>query len=786
MKQGKTKSGTKTSENPRASIRIERDLQENVKLLSAIVDSLSEGIAIHEIVFNDEGEAVDFIICEVNSGYEKITGLRKEEVTGRLATEVYNSKEPKHLGIFSMVASTGKPFTFEFFSPLTNKYYSVFVMSQEKGKFITIFHDITVQREKKGTLEESEKKYQHLLESAPTGIYEINFRTKKFVSVNDTMCRLTGYSRKELLTMNPMDILDNEGKLALQGRIRQWLSGEKPEENVEYRVVAKDGHIINALLNTKFTVDRDGNPIGATVVAHDITERKKAEMALRESEQHFKILFETMSQGAVYQDKEGKIISMNPAAQEILGKTPEEFIGSSSVQEETYTIKEDGSFFPGFEHPAMVSLKTGEKVHDVVMGVFNPKIRSYRWINVHSTPLFREGEKTPYQVYTTFSDITDRKNIENQLVEAKEKLDIALENGNIGVWTWNIKTDRIIWDERLERMFGLEPGTFRQSYGEFENLVNEEDLSHIRKAVADTLEKDLPYEVIFRTKPINGRIKYITGKAHVNKDETGDPLSFIGVAFDVSDLKESTDQLILKLNEELLRSNKELENFAYVASHDLQEPLRMVSSFTQLLSMQYKDKLDKKAQDYIQFAVDGARRMYDLINGLLAYSRINTRGNAFSNVNVGKVIDSVLNNLKLVIEERKVKVRKSRMPVIWADQNQMIQLFQNLISNSIKFSEGIPEISISYKIEKNNYHFSVSDKGIGIEDIYFDRVFLIFQRLMPRDQYEGTGIGLALCKKIIERHGGKIWIKSTPGKGSTFFFTIPVKNSIASQTIPPL
>lgn len=228
-----------------------------------------------------------------------------------------------------------------------------------------------------------------------------------------------------------------------------------------------------------------------------------------------------------------------------------------------------------------------------------------------------------------------------------------------------------------------------------------------------------------------------------------------------------------KVNKELLRSNKELENFAYVASHDLQEPLRMITSFTQLLSLRYKDKLDDKANDYIQFAVDGAKRMYELINGLLAYSGINRKEATFSMVDMNKIIDSVKANLNLVINEKHCKIEADKLPVVYADANQMTQLFQNLISNGIKFSNDNPYIHISATTGNTHHTFSVRDNGIGIEPVYFSKIFEIFKRLMPRDKYEGTGIGLAICKRIVENNNGTIWVESNPGKGSVFHFTFP-------------
>ena len=208
---------------------------------------------------------------------------------------------------------------------------------------------------------------------------------------------------------------------------------------------------------------------------------------------------------------------------------------------------------------------------------------------------------------------------------------------------------------------------------------------------------------------------------------------------------------------ELKRSNKELEQFAYVASHDLQEPLRMVSSFTQLLEKQYKDELDETAVEYINFAVDGAKRMQLLINDLLAYSRVTRKSNEFEMVNLEKVLDEVLFNLEIVIDENQAIITRKSLPEIQSDYGQMVQLFQNLIGNALKYrSEETPEIHISALKEDDNWLFSVEDNGIGIESEYFEQIFQIFRRLHTHDEHKGTGIGLAITKRIVEHHSGRI------------------------------
>jgi len=255
--------------------------------------------------------------------------------------------------------------------------------------------------------------------------------------------------------------------------------------------------------------------------------------------------------------------------------------------------------------------------------------------------------------------------------------------------------------------------------------------------------------------------------------ETEEGILVTAVVRNITERKQ-TEQAMKRHAEELERSNAELEQFAYVASHDLQEPLRSIASYTQLLTRRYKDKLDSDANEFMEFIVDGATRMQNLINDLLSYSRVGTRGHEFESTDLNNVVASVIQNLDLRIKDSSASVTHDEMPTVMADSRQLMQLFQNLISNALKFqSESPPKVHIGVTQDADKYTFSVRDNGIGIDPQYSERIFLVFQRLHGKSEYPGTGIGLAICKKIVERHGGRIWVESEPGAGSTFYFTIP-------------
>jgi PAS domain S-box-containing protein len=257
-------------------------------------------------------------------------------------------------------------------------------------------------------------------------------------------------------------------------------------------------------------------------------------------------------------------------------------------------------------------------------------------------------------------------------------------------------------------------------------------------------------------------------------DEGGTIRNFIAMKQDVTERKRAEEKLNLTVAE-LERSNKELEQFAYVASHDLQEPLRIVSGYTQLLGRRYQGQLDATANKFIACAVDGARRMQTLINDLLVYSRVGARAKAFEPADGTAGLDQALANLKAAIEETGAVVTHDPLPTVIADNSQLVQLFQNLIGNAIKFHVAQPpRVHVAAEQKGNEWVFSVRDNGIGIDPQYAERIFIIFQRLHTREEYAGTGIGLAICKKIVERRGGRIWVESKLGTGSTFYFTVPV------------
>jgi PAS domain S-box-containing protein len=617
----------------------------------------------------------------------------------------------------------------------------------------------------------SESLYKELVANARSIILKQD-ASGKITFFNHFAQEFFGFSEEEVLGKTAIETIVPE--VASTGTYMPELIEKIIDDPDKYKLninenIKKNGERVWIEWHNKALYNEEGKHVGHIAVGVDITESLKNKEALRDSEQRFRTIAETIpAMVCITRSSDSIILFTNEYNNKAFGIPGEEIVGT--IGPDYYCNTADRA--------AMVeAFKRDGFVNNVQLQVKTKDGKPF-WIITSVRPIVYGGQDC---MIGASIDITEYKNGEIALETAREKLQIALENGNTGLWEWDLVNNVVIWDERMERMCGLAPGTFGKTMEAFEELIVEEDLPHTRKSINQALSKGIPFETVFRIKSHPEGIKYLNSKALLNRDKDGKTVSFSGVCFDITGLKKDSESIILKLNEELLRSNNDLQNFAYVASHDLQEPLRMVSSFSQLLLMQYGESLDDRAREYINFSVEGAKRMYDLLNGLLAYSRINTRAHEFTEVDLKEILELVIHNLSLVIHERDAILQFRELPVVFADRTQMIQLFQNLTNNAIKFSVEKPDILISTVEEKSHYVFSVNDKGIGIEPQYFERIFKIFQRLLPRDQYEGTGIGLAICRRIVERHGGRIWVESMPGKGSTFFFTIPKRGMMGAR-----
>jgi PAS domain S-box-containing protein len=369
-------------------------------------------------------------------------------------------------------------------------------------------------------------------------------------------------------------------------------------------------------------------------------------------------------------------------------------------------------------------------------------------------------------------EISERRRVEGALRESEEKYRTILENIEDGYYEVDLTGNLTFFNDSMCRIWGYaREELMGMNNRQYSDKVNAEKVFQAYNNVYRSGEPSrvCDYEIISK----DGTKRCIEASVSLQKDSSGKPIGFRGIVRDITGRKRAEEALKEK-TQELARSNKDLEQFAYVASHDLQEPLRMVTSYVQLLAKRYKSKLDSDADEFINFAMDGAIRMQKLINDLLNYSRMSTQGKEPEPTDCEIVLNQSLNNLKVAIDENGALVTHDSLPTVMADSPQLVELFQNLVGNAIKFRGAEPpRVHVSAGRNGNGWTFSVRDNGIGIAPEYAKRIFIIFQRLHSREMYAGTGIGLAICQRIVERHGGHIWVESEVGKGATFYFTLP-------------
>jgi PAS domain S-box-containing protein len=377
-------------------------------------------------------------------------------------------------------------------------------------------------------------------------------------------------------------------------------------------------------------------------------------------------------------------------------------------------------------------------------------------------------------IFTVAHDITNRKLTAKALQESHQRFRLIAETIPDVFWIVDVDVRKTIYvSPACERIWGRSVEELYANPRAFVDAIHPDDREGVL-AVFELQQEGVQYEHEYRVIQPDGSIAWILNRAFPVRDESGKVVLYTAVAKDITQRKQ-LEQSLRVHGEKLARSNEELERFAYVASHDLQEPLRMVASFTQLLSKRYSGRLDETADRYINFAVDGARRMQQSIAGLLSYSRVNSQELTLSRIDCEAAVQEAVRNLQAAIEGSNASVDWDPLPVLSVDQGQFTQLFQNLLGNSIKFTkkEQAPRIHISAADSGAEWLFSVQDNGIGIEPQHAERVFQVFQRLHTKEEFPGAGIGLAVCKTVVERHGGRIWMESEPGVGSTFRFTVP-------------
>jgi PAS domain S-box-containing protein len=503
-----------------------------------------------------------------------------------------------------------------------------------------------------------------------------------------------------------------------------------------------------------------------TAAIRDITVRKDAEKHLAQMEGRYRGLLEAAPDAMVVVNQSGEIVLLNVQAEKQFGYSRDELVG----QKVTNIIPKGFAERLIADGTRTATEALAQQIGTGIELIARRKNRSEFPIEIMLSPL-ESAEGT--LVTAAIRDITVRKDAEKHLAQMEGRYRGLLEAAPDAMVVVNQGGEIVLLNVQAEKQFGYSR----------DELVGQKVTNIIPEGFAERLIADALRSVEDALAQQIGTGIELTGRRKNRSEfpieimlsplESAEGILVTAAVRDITTRKRDEAHLVDKV-EELKRSNEELAQFAYIASHDLQEPLRMVASYTQLLARRYKGKLDSDADEFIAFAVDGASRMQRLIQDLLAYSRVGTKGMELVPVSSEEALQQALINLRSAIVESGAIVTHDPLPSVLADETQLTQLFQNLVGNAIKYqSPGIPRVHISAaKNGGKKWTFSVKDNGLGIDPQYFDKIFGMFQRLHKREEFAGTGIGLAICKKIVERHGGAISVESAPGNGSTFRFAL--------------
>jgi PAS domain S-box-containing protein len=640
-------------------------------------------------------------------------------------------------------------------------------LESAEGILVTAaIRDISVRKEAEKHLARMEGRYRGLLEAAPDAMVVVN-QGGEIVLLNVQAEKQFGYRRDELVGQKVKNIIP-------RGFAERLIADEK--RSVEDALAQQIGTGIELIARRKngseFPIEIMLSPLDSvegilvTAAIRDISVRREAEKHLALMEGRYRGLLEAAPDAMVVVNPHGDIVLLNVQAEQQFGYRRDELVG-----QKVKNIIPDGFA----ERLVADGLRSAEDALAQQIGT-----------GIELIALRKNGTKFPIEIMLSpldsaegilvtaaIRDISVRKEAEKHLARMEGRYRGLLEAAPDAMVVVNQQGDIVLLNVQAENQFGYHRN---ELLGQpMKNII---PAGFAERLIADALRstEDALAQQIGTGIEITGRRKDGTEfpiEIMLSPLESAEGVLVTAAIRDITTRKVAEAHLLYKV-EELNRSNEELGQFAYIASHDLQEPLRMVASYTQLLARRYKGRLDSDADEFITFAVDGANRMQRLIQDLLAYSRVGTKGKDLLETSSEEALQRAILNLRGAIADSGAMLTHDPLPAVLADETQLVQLFQNLIGNAIKYQNpGVPRIHISaMKNGGGRWTFSVHDNGLGIDPQYFERIFVMFQRLHKREEFAGTGIGLAICKKIVERHGGEISVQSQPGKGSTFSFAL--------------
>ncbi len=622
---------------------------------------------------------------------------------------------------------------------------------------ISIVADVTERLRAEATIRETEQRFRTMADQAPVLVWVVD-TDRQFLWVNKPWLEFTG--------RNP---LSEYGEGWLEGvhldDRAQWHRAcdnawdRREPFSIEFRLLRHDGEFRWILGRGVPLLAEDGTFNGYIGSCIDITERRHAEVALKESEARLRIALSAAEMATWDWDLATDTVtwSRNLAEMSGMSENPADYDAAMS------SVHPDD--LPRVEAAIAASLGGGAPYECEYRSV-QPD-GTVRWI-LGKGHVVRDASGSVIRLTGVALDVTARREADQNLRASEERLRMAKEAAELGIWDWDLKTNETRWSPEIYQFLGVEPGPEVPTLDFWKTFAHPDDCARVIAEAARSVQTGEPVASEFRITRADGSLRWLMTRGRPVYDEHGTPVRMIGVNMDITERR---------LTEEKLRqTNAELEQYAFAASHDLQEPLRIVMLYSQLLTRRYGDRFDGEAKSHFENITNSAARMQMLIDDLLSYSRILAEGERkLGPVDMNSVLTVALEACKAAVDETSCTLSaETELPVVQGDYNALVGVLQNLISNAVKYrrSDVRPDIRVSAVREPDHWHFIVRDNGIGIRPVYHQRIFGVFKRLHGRE-VPGTGIGLAICKRTVEQHGGLIWVESDEGQGSAFHFTLP-------------
>ena len=629
-------------------------------------------------------------------------------------------------------------------------------------------------------------------------------------SWNKSAQRLFGYTAEEAIGRTVAELLIPEDRQEEEPEILAKLGRGERVDHFETIRRKKDGSFVDISLTVSPVKDRHGRIIGASKIARDMSPRKRAAEAIQSLNLQLSADLSAMTRIHQLSTRMMQVGDFPALLKEIVEAAVDVTdAGMGNIQ-----LFEDGvlkiaahagfdsDFLEFFHHVADADTACGSAMQSedrvIIEDVSRSSVFSPHALDamlkadaraVQSTPLVtRSGQlvgmlsthyRTPRRpserdlqlidiLARQTADLIERRRAEDALHASEERFRLAQKAAKIGVFEWNMQTGINIWSAELEELYGLQPGSFPRTQSAWEKLVHPEDRESIFKAVEDAISSAATVEAEWRVIWPDGSVHWIAGRFQVDRDTQGNPERMRGVNFEITERK--------RIENELRRANQDLEQFAFSASHDLQEPLRSVKIYSELLDREFADHASPDQQRCIRYIRSGATRMENFVRDLLAYNRVTTLDEPTETVDANEVLRIVLADLSGAVSDARAVIIAEPLPTsLPIHAAHLHQLFQNIVGNAIKYggSNRTPEVHIKAERQGGSWTFAVVDNGIGIQPEFQESIFGLFKRLHTNEEYPGTGIGLAICQRIVERYRGRIWVESEIGKGATFCFSIP-------------